>query len=193
MIHGLRLLPYVSRVNRLSVVYKSSSITSKDEVRIPTCVQELGEFLFQTSDILRDFGGNIIAAYTFSSLEQYAPLFMMQTVRTIAIGGGFADDIRITLQGVEALDKCCSLLYRDLKGCTSFENSFWDEEVAYDAFERAVNFISLMELDMEELVSLVRNQEMDFTDDDYRIMFAMNGPRRNGDLNRFSVVKERKR
>jgi len=162
-------------------------------VRIPTCVQELGEYLSQTSDNLRDFGGNIITAYTFSSLEQYVPLFMMQTVRTIAIGGGFSDDIRITLQGVDALDKCCSQLYRDLKGCTSFENSFWDEEVAGDAFERAVNYIYLMELDMEELVSLVRNQEMNFTDDDYRIMFAMNGPRRYGDLSRFSVVKERKR
>jgi hypothetical protein len=135
----------------MSNVYSSSAISSKDAVRLPSSVNELGEYLASIGDLLRENGGNKIAAYSLSSLEQYIPLFLMETVRIVAIGQGLPKGFRITLNGVEALDRSCSVLYRDLKGATSFENSFWDDEVAADAFERAATYVSLMELDMEEV------------------------------------------
>jgi hypothetical protein len=51
-------------------------------------VNDLGEYLAGASNNLREAGGNAVAAYTFSSLEQYIPLFLMQTVRVIARGEG---------------------------------------------------------------------------------------------------------
>ena len=135
----------------MSIIWRSSSLTSKDAVRLPSCVNDLGEYLGSTSDLLREAGGNIITAYTLSSLEQYIPLFLMQNVRIIAMGEAYADSFKITLNGIEALDRSCSVLYRDLKSATSFDNSFWDDEVAADAFERAASYVSMMELDMEEV------------------------------------------
>ena len=135
----------------MSSVYSSSAIKAKDAVRLPTSVNDLGEYLASISDLLREYGGNKIAAYSLSSLEQYVPLFLMETVRIIAVGDSLPSGFKITLNGVESLDRSCSVLYRDLKGATSFENSFWDDEVAADAFERAAGYVALMELDMEEV------------------------------------------
>lgn len=202
----------------MSCVYSSSAICAKDSVRLPSSVNDLGEYLASISDLLRENGGNKIAAYSLSSLEQYIPLFLMETARIIASGNGLPSGFKITLNGVESLDRSCSVLYRDLKGATSFENSFWDDEVAADAFERAASYVGLMELDMDEvsyldyflvalifslftilshicnnvspsqLVTSFRNKGNEFTPDDYKIMFSMNGPRRKGKLISYSEL-----
>ena len=138
-------------MKRLGVTFKSSSLAAKDAVRLPSCVNDLGEYYTNVSDLLRQYGGNKIAAYSMSSLEQYVPLFLMETVRILAAGDGLPQNFKVTLNGVESLDRCCSVLYRDLKGATSFDNSSWDDEVAADAFERAASYVALMELDMEEV------------------------------------------
>ena len=101
-------------------------------MRLPTSVNSLGEYLASISDQMREYGGNKIAAYALSSLEQYVPLYLMETVRIIAVGDGLPKGFKITLNGVEALDRCCSVLYRDLKSATGFENSFWDDDIAAD-------------------------------------------------------------
>lgn len=124
---------------------------AKDAVRIPSCVNDLGEYLTAASDNLREASGNAVTAYTFSSLEQYIPLFLMQTVRVIASGGGIVSKSPLTLNGVEALDRSGSVLYRDLKGATGFDNSFWDDELAAISFERSASFMAMMELEMEEV------------------------------------------
>ena len=177
----------------MSTIYQSSTLSAKDAVRLPTSVNSLGEYLSSISDQMREFGGNKLAAYALSSLEQYVPLFIMETVRIIAVGDGLPHNFKISLHGVESLDKCCSVLYRDLKSATGFENSFWDEDVAADAFDRAVSYVALMECDMDELMSRWRNNRSEFTDDDYRIMFAMSGPNRKGDIQKYASLKERMR
>jgi len=195
--HGIRLAKFcrvevlLQTVQRMSTIYQSSSLSAKDAVRLPTSVNSLGEYLASISDQMREYGGNKIAAYALSSLEQYVPLFLMETVRLVTLGDGLPKGFKITLNGVESLDRCCSVLYRDLKSATGFDNSFWDDDVAADAFERAASYVALMELDMDELASYWRNNRNEFTDDDYRIMFSMNGPRRRGDLQRYVSLKER--
>jgi len=135
----------------MSNIYTSSAIGAKDIVRLPSSVNDLGEYLSSISDLLRENGGNKIAAYSLSSLEQYIPLYLMQTTRIIAEGHDLPGGFRVTLNGVESLTRSCSALYRDLKGATSFENSFWSDDVAADAFERAASYIELMVLDMDEV------------------------------------------
>ena len=169
-------------VKRMSKICISSTLTAKDAVRLPSCVNDLGEHLTSASDVIREAGGNTIAAYSLSSLEQYIPLFIMQTVRIIAQGKGLKSKAIITLNGVEALDRSGSVLYRDLKGATSFENSFWDDELAAESFERSASFIALIELDMEELISYCKNNRGEFSDNDFQLMFALDGPRRRGDI-----------
>jgi hypothetical protein len=138
-------------VTRLSKICRSSTVVAKDAVRIPSCVNDLGEYMTAASDNLREASGNAVTAYTFSSLEQYIPLFLMQTVRVIAGGGGIISKSPLTLNGVEALDRSGSVLYRDLKGATGFDNSFWDDELAAISFERSASFMAMMELEMEEV------------------------------------------
>ena len=135
----------------MSKICQSSSITSKDQIRLPSCVNDLGEYLTTISDYIRETSGNAIAAYSFSSLEQYIPLLLMQAVRRIGKGQALSANAVITMNGVEALDRSGSVLYRDLKGATSFEGSFWDDAAAADAFERSASFIALLELNMEEV------------------------------------------
>jgi len=195
--HGLRVAKFcrvevlLQTVKRMSQIYKSSSLTSKDAIRLPSIVNDLGEYLTSISDLLREYGGNKITAYSLSSLEQYTPLFLIETVLILAEGEEILyDEGQITLYGVEALDRSCSVLYRDLKGATTFDNSFWDDDVAADAFERAAGYVNLMELDIEELVSYCRTNRNEFTDVDYKMMFSMNAPRRKGDVTRFTVLKE---
>jgi len=186
--HGVRMAKFcrvdmlIQTVKRMSKICISSTLTAKDAVRLPSCVNDLGEHLTSASDVIREAGGNTIAAYSLSSLEQYIPLFIMQTVRIIAQGKGLKSKAIITLNGVEALDRSGSVLYRDLKGATSFENSFWDDELAAESFERSASFIALIELDMEELISYCKNNRGEFSDNDFQLMFALDGPRRRGDI-----------
>jgi hypothetical protein len=63
-------------------------IVAKDAVHIPSCVNNLGEYLAGASNNLREAGGNAVVAYTFLSLEQYIPLFLMQMVQVISRGEG---------------------------------------------------------------------------------------------------------
>jgi len=125
-----------------------------------------------------------------SSLEQYIPLFLMQNVRIVATGKGLSDDFRVSLNGIEVLDRSSSILYRELKSSTSFENSFWSENVAADAFEHAACYISMMEMNINELVTYYRNNYNDFIENDFEIMFAMHGPRRGPEKVSFSTVKK---
>jgi len=196
-IHGLRVAKFcrmeilLQTVKRMCLIFKSDSLTSKDTVRLPNPVNEVGEYLTSISDLLREYSGNKITAYSLSNLEQYVPLFLMETVRIVAMGESLPDNFKITLNGVEALDRSCSVLYRDLKGATTFENSSWDDNVAADAFERAASYVALMELDMEELVSYCRTNRNEYCDEDYKMMFGMNGPRRKGDVSRYAILKDK--
>lgn len=145
----------IGSVTRLSKICKSSTIVAKDAVRIPSCVNDLGEYLTGASDNLREAGGSAVTGYTLSSLEQYIPLFLMQTVRFIASGDGIVSKSPLTLNGVEALDRSGSVLYRDLKGATSFDHSFWDDELAAVSFERSASFMAMMEVEMEEVCTFI--------------------------------------
>lgn len=155
--HGTKMAKFcridmlMQTFTRLIKIYKSSTIVAKDAVRIPSCVNDLGEYLTGASDNLREAAGNAVTAYTFSSLEQYIPLFLMQTVRTIARGKGIVAKSPLTLNGVEALDRSGSVLYRDLKGATGFDNSYWNDELAAISFERSASFMAMMEVEMEEV------------------------------------------
>lgn len=171
----------------MSEICMSSVLQAEDAVRLPTCVNNLGEYLTMSSDSIREAGGNAIAAYTFSSLEQYIPAFLFQTVRIMSASSAEP----ITLNGIESLDRTGSVLYRDLKGATSFENSFWSEEAAARAFEQSAVFINLMEISLKELEDQYRSNPGQFTDQDYELMFAFNGPRRRGDSRRFNLLKSK--
>jgi len=190
--HGLRVAKFcrmemlIQTARRMSEICMSSVLQAEDAVRLPTCVNNLGEYLATSSDNIREAGGNAVAAYTFSSLEQYIPHYLMQTCRIMA--GGKKP---ITLNGIEALDRTGSVLYRDLKGATSFENSFWSEEDAANSFEMSAIFISLMENSQKDLENHYRGNPNQFSDTDYQLMFAFNGPRRRGDPRRFNLLKSK--
>lgn len=141
----------MDRFRHMSQIFKCSTLLSKDVVRLPPCVNDFGEFLASTSDNLREAAGNSIAGYSLSSLEQYIPICLIQTVRIVATGNGLPAGFIISLNGIESLDRSGSVLYRDLKGATQFENSFWDEDIAADSFEYSASFIALMEWDMDEV------------------------------------------
>ena len=168
----------------MSDICKSSVLQAEDAVRLPSCVNNLGEYLTATSDNLREAGGNAIAAFSFSNLEQYIPYFLMHSARIVA---GSSEPV--TMNGIVSLDRTGSVLYRDLKGATSFENSFWDEEAAANAFEQSAVFISLMEISMNDLESHYQSNRAQFSDDDYQLMFSFTGPRRKGDAQRFGLLK----
>jgi hypothetical protein len=94
MLSGIKMAKFcrldmlMQSISRLSKVCKSSTVVARDAVRIPSSVNDLGEYLTGASDNLREAAGNAVTAYTFSSLEQYIPLCLMQTVRVIAEGKG---------------------------------------------------------------------------------------------------------
>lgn len=190
--HGLRVAKFcrmemlIQTARRMSEICMSSVLQAEDAIRLPTCVNNLGEYLATSSDNIREAGGNAIAAYTFSSLEQYIPHYLIQTCRIMA--GGTKP---ITLNGIEALDRTGSVLYRDLKGATSFENSFWSEEDAANSFELSAIFINLMEISQKELENHYRSNPKQFSDNDYQLMFTFNGPRRRGDPRRFNLLKSK--
>lgn len=179
-------------ITRLSKISKSSTIVASDAVRIPSSVNDLGEYLTGASDNLREAAGNAVTAYTFSSLEQYIPFCLMQTVRVVASGKGIVAKSPLTMNGIEALDRSGSVLYRDLKGATSFDNSLWDVELAAISFERSASFIAMMELEMEELVAYYSANKEDFSEKDFELMFNMNGPRRRGDVGRYHMLNRKR-
>jgi hypothetical protein len=174
---------------RISKVCRSSTLVAQDAVRIPSSVNDLGEYLTSASDNLREAAGNAVTGYTFSSLEQYIPFFLMQSVRVVARGMGIITKSPLTMNGIESLDRSGSVLYRDLKGATSFENSFWEVELAAASFEQSAGFMAMLEFDMEELVAYYTANRDDFTEADFQLMFAMNGPRRRGDVGRYHMTK----
>eukprot|EP00970_Alexandrium_tamarense_P018095 scaffold13318_cov193-Alexandrium_tamarense.AAC.7 len=182
----------------MSEICMSSVLQAEDAVRLPSCVNNLGEYLTTSSDSIREAGGNAIAAYSFSSLEQYIPFYLMQSARIMASG---SMGKLITMNGIESLDRTGSVLYRDLKGATSFENSFWDEDAAAHSFEQSAIFISLMEISQKdvsdvmdryiELEDYYRGNPNQFSDDDYQLMFSFDGPRRRGDKRRLNLLKSK--
>ncbi|CAJ1953980.1 unnamed protein product [Cylindrotheca closterium] len=173
---------------RLAKVCNSSTIVARDAVRIPSSVNDLGEYMTAASDNLREAAGNAVTAYTFSTLEQYIPLCLIQTVRVLAAGQGIVTKAPLTMNGVEALDRSGSVLYRDLKGATSFDNSFWDIELAAVSFERSATFFGMMELEMGELEAYYQDNRNDFSEQDFQLMFTMDGPKRKGDVNRYHTL-----
>jgi hypothetical protein len=174
---------------RMSKICHSSTLVARDAVRIPSSVNDLGEYMTGASENLREASGNAVTAYAFSSLEQYIPLCLMQSVRVIAAGNDVVAKSPLTMNGIEALDRSGSVLYRDLKGATSFDNSFWDMELAAVSFERSASFIAMMELEMEELVAYYLANSEEFSDEVFELMFGMTGPRRRGDVGRFHMTK----
>ncbi len=176
-------------ISRMSRVCKSSTLVAQDAVRIPSSVNDLGDYITSASDNLREAAGNAVTAYIFSTLEQFIPYFLMQNVRLIAQGHGVIQKAPLTLNGVESLDRSGSVLYRDLKGATSFDNSFWDVELAAASFEKSAGFIAMLEFDMEELVAYYMANSEDYSEADFELMFTMTGPRRRGDVGRFHMAK----
>jgi hypothetical protein len=185
-----RLEMLMQTVVRMSKICSSSTLDARDAVRIPSSVNDLGEYMTGASDNLREAAGNAVAAYAFSSLEQYIPVSLMQTVRVIAAGRGIVTKSPLTLNGIEALDRSGSVLYRDLKGAISFNNSFWDMELAAISFERSASFMAMMELEMEELVAYYSANRDEFTEEEFQLMFAMTGPRRRGDIGKYHLTKK---
>jgi len=178
-------------ITRLSKVCTSSTIVARDAVRIPSSVNDLGEYMTAASDNLREAAGNAVTAYSFSSLEQYIPLCLIQTVRVLAAGEGIITRAPLSMNGIESLDRSGSVLYRDLKGATSFDNSFWDIELAAVSFERSASFMAMMELEMSELEAYYQANHEDFSAADFQLMFAMDGPRRQGDIGRYHMLQRR--
>lgn len=193
-VNGLRMAKFcradvlLQSIVRLSKVCNSSTIVARDAVRIPSSVNDLGEYMTAASDNLREAAGNAVTAYAFSTLEQYIPLCLIQTVRVLAAGKGIVTKASLSMNGIEALDRSGSVLYRDLKGATSFENSFWDIELAAVSFERSASFIAMMELGMAELEAYYTENRNDFSEKDFELMFTMNGPRRKGQVNRYHML-----
>jgi hypothetical protein len=184
---SLASLPHHS-ITRLSKVCQSSTIVARDAVRIPSSVNDLGEYMTAASDNLREAAGNAVTAYAFSNLEQYIPLCLIQTVRILAMGEGIIARAPLSMNGIEAMDRSGSILYRDLKGATSFDNSFWDMELAAVSFERSASFIAMMELEMSELEAYYKANRGDFSEGDFKLMFTMDGPRRKGDVGKFHML-----
>ena len=195
--HGLKMAKFcradvlLQAIVRLAKVCNSSTIVARDAVRIPSSVNDLGEYMTAASDNLREAAGNAVTAYTFSTLEQYIPLCLIQTVRVLAAGQGIVTKAPLTMNGVEALDRSGSVLYRDLKGATSFDNSFWDIELAAVSFERSATFFGMMELEMGELEAYYQDNRNDFSEQDFQLMFSMDGPKRKGDINRYHKLFKR--
>jgi len=195
--HGVRVAKFcridvlVHTVAFMSKICRTYSLLTADAIRLPPCVNELGEYLTNISDILRESGGNSVTAYALSSLEQYLPLLLMESVRYIGKNDGRMRKCVITLKGIESLDRSGAVLYRDLKNATSFDGSFWDDAAAGDSFERSASFVSLLELDMDELEEYCRKNRNEFSDADYSLMFSMNCPRRQGDVRKYYDLKDK--
>jgi len=193
--HGQRMSKFcridvlVHSVKHMCKICKTYSLQTSEAARIPPCVNDVGEYLTNASDLLREAGGNSMAAYALSSLEQYIPLLLMESVRQIGKNDNRLTKSVISLKGVESLDRSGSVLYRDLKNATSFDGSFWDENAATDSFERAASYIALFEMDMVELEDYFLRNRNEFSDSDYSLIFSLNCPNRSGDVRKFYDLK----
>ena len=109
----------------------------------------------------------------------------------IAHGEGIIDRAPLTMQGIESLDRSAAVLFKDLKAATGFQSQFFNIELTALAFERAATFTALMEMSKEELVQYYskQNESEEFSDDDFELMFRMDGPRRRGDDRQFKKLK----
>ncbi|CAB9528119.1 expressed unknown protein [Seminavis robusta] len=194
---GIRMAKFCHVEVLLQIIYKmapvcnSTTLCAPDAVRIPTAVNALAEYMTQTMDYLRESTSNAMAAYTFSNVGQYLPACLMSTVRVIAHGEGIIDRAPLTMQGIESLDRSAAVLYKDLKAATGFQSQFFNIELTALAFERAATFTALMEMSKEELVQYYSKQSEseEFSDDDFELMFRMDGPRRRGDDKQFKRLK----
>lgn len=177
-------------IQRMSKVCQSTTLCAPGAVRIPTKVNEVNEYLVEMMEYLREGTSNAMAAYVYSNLGQYLPACLCSTVRVIAAGEGILVRAPLTMTGIESLDRSAAALYRDLKGCTNFLSDFFDIELTALAFERAATFISLMEMSIEELAEYYTHNSDEFSDEDFELMFKMDGPRRRGDDKQFKRLKK---
>jgi len=193
MANFCRINILIHSIKYIAKLSSSDALVSSDAARIPSCINDLGEYLAAASDNIHETGGNVIAAYSLSSLEQYIPLLLMRVVEIIGTRDGLPPwygptPFRLTLQGVETLARCCNMLQRDLKSVAYFEGSFWSESLSKDCFDHAADYISLLELDGDELLAYCRTNWGVYTNDQCRAMFAVNGPRRQGDYKAFDIL-----
>lgn len=128
-------------ITRLSKTCESSTLVARDAIRIPSSMNEFGKYLTDLSDNLREAAGNAITAYTLSSLEQYVPHCLIETVNVIKKGEGITKKYPLTSIGMESLRRSGMVLFRDLKTATNFDGSFWDVELAADSFEKSIKYI----------------------------------------------------
>jgi len=183
----------------MAPICKSTTICAKDAVRVPSSANALGEFLTSTMDYLRESASNSMSAYAFSNIGQYIPACLMSTVRVIATGEGIIERAPLTMNGIESLDRTAAVLYKDLKTATGFQSVFFNIQLTAVAFERAATFTALMEMSIEELAEYytTHSNSEEFSDDDFELMFKMDGPRRVGDDKQFkklkNVIKRRKK
>ena len=61
-------------------------------------------------------------------------------------------------------------------------------ELAAVSFERSASFIAMMELEMPELEAYYQENRNDFSEQDFQLMFSMDGPRRKGDVGRYHML-----
>lgn len=175
----------------MAPVCQSTALCAKGAVRIPTAVNSVGEYISGTMDYLRESTSNAMAAYAFSNIGQYIPECLMSTVKVIAKGEGIILRAPLTMNGIESLDRSAAVLYKDLKAAIGFQSQFFDIQVTAVAFERAATFTALMEMSIEELAEYytTHSQLEEFSDDDFELMFKMDGPRRTGDDKQFKKLK----
>ena len=175
----------------MAPVCQSTALCAKGAVRIPTAVNNTADYISRTIEFLRESTSNAMAAYAFSNVGQYIPECLISTVKVIAKGEGIILRAPLTMNGIEALDRSAAVLYKDLKSAIGFQSQFFDIEVTAVAFERAATFTALMEMSIEELAEYytTHSQLEEFSDDDFLLMFKMDGPRRTGDDKQFKKLK----
>ena len=183
----------VHTIRYMSKICNSDVLVSEDGARVPPCVNDLGEFLAATSDNMHETAGSVIASYALSSLEEYIPLLLMRVVEIIGTRDGLPPwygptPFKITMHGVESLERCCNTLQRDLKSVAYFEGSSWNEAASKESFKHAASYISLLELDGNELMAYMRLNWGEFSEDERRGMFAVNAPRRKSNPNAYDVL-----
>jgi len=70
------------------------------------------------------------------------------------------------------------VLYRSLH--SSFDNSYWDDELVAISFEHPASFAMLVEMD--ELEAYFHGNHHEFSQSYFELMLAMNDPRRKGNV-----------
>jgi hypothetical protein len=59
------------------------------------------------------------------------------------------------------------------------------------SFERSASFMAMMELEMPELEAYYQANRDDFSEQDFQLMFSMEGPRRKGDIGRYHMLQRK--